>query len=84
MRLDDSSTTVESSIEKEGNEVEKIEDSISVSENTETKTPYNNEPKDGKNSEKKCKLEPKYKYFTMMRCHSLSCGATNVFLTYFQ
>ena len=49
---------MESSIEKEGNEVEKIEDSISVSENTETKTPYNNEPKDGKSSEKKCKFEP--------------------------
>ena len=55
---DDSSTTVESSIEKEVNEVEKIGDSISVSENTESKTPYNNEPKDGKSSEKKCKLEP--------------------------
>ncbi len=73
----------ESSIEKEGNEVEKIEANTSVSENTDTKTPYNNEPENGKNSEKKCKLEPKYKYFTMMRFHSLTCGATNVFLTYF-
>ncbi len=63
---------VESTIEKEGNEVEKIEANTSVSENTDTKTPYNNEPENGKNSEKKCKLEPKYKYFTMMRFHSLT------------
>ena len=45
---------VESTIEKEGNEVEKKEAITSVSENTDTKTSDNNEPEDGKNSEKIC------------------------------
>ena len=74
---------VESTIEKEGNEVDKKEAITRLSKDTNKTTLDNNDSEDGKNSEKKCKLEPKYKYFTMMRCHSLSCGATNVFLTYF-
>ena len=45
---------VESTIEKEGNELEKKEANTSVSKNTDTTTSDNNESEDGKNSEKIC------------------------------